>query len=135
MKKFFLIGLLIVAFAILPPLVGVDGLAGNRVAAATPEELKAQNLRDFEKWRADIPDYERRLYDRVKSINSRLVHRTNLILILIVVVALVLPFWMRRILGSAGGRIDGSASAATGAGVGALRTVQKNQEIGWEYFL
>lgn len=40
-------------------------------AVQTPEEMRAEVIRDFEQWRHDIPDYERRLYERVRNINAR----------------------------------------------------------------
>lgn len=39
----------------------------------TAEQLAQENLEAFREWREGIPDYEKRLYDRVKSINKRTV--------------------------------------------------------------
>ena len=39
----------------------------------TAEQLAQENLEAFREWRQGIPDYEKRLYDRVKSINKRMV--------------------------------------------------------------
>ncbi len=36
-------------------------------------QLAEQNLKDFQEWRVAIPDYEKRLFDRVKSVNNRTV--------------------------------------------------------------
>ena len=56
----------------------VEPAAGQGMAEAAPlssekvsEELLKQNLVDFNKWRREIPDYEKRLYDRVKALNSK----------------------------------------------------------------
>jgi len=54
--------------------------SGPAKAQATPEQLREQSISDFKKWREDIPDYEKRLYDRVKKINKRTVRQMNVII-------------------------------------------------------
>ena len=67
-------------------LAATDGLSGN--------SLTQHNMEDFKKWQEGIPDYERRLYNRVKKINSRTVRLTNIVMIgwTIGLVVLVLGF-------------------------------------------
>lgn len=62
-------------------------------AANTPKtEWQRQNLEDFRKWREGIPDYELRVYNRLKSINYRTVQMRNIFIVgLLLVIALV--FW------------------------------------------
>lgn len=40
--------------------------------------LRKENIEEFKEWRRDIPDFEKRLYDRVKGINSRVIRVQNL---------------------------------------------------------
>lgn len=56
----------------------------------SPEYWRQQNIADFEKWRENIPDYEKRLYDRVKKINKRSVRLTNLVIASLVLTVLIL---------------------------------------------
>tara|TARA_Y100000294_G_scaffold149799_1_gene146801 strand:- start:3009 stop:3818 length:810 start_codon:yes stop_codon:yes gene_type:complete len=64
----------------------------------TAEYWREKTIADFNKWRETIPDYEKRLYDRVKRINSRIVRLTNIIIagFLIVFAALGWNFFSRR---------------------------------------
>jgi len=48
-----------------------------------------QERTPFEIWRQDIPDYEKRLFDRVKKINSRTIRVQNLIIASIVILLLI----------------------------------------------
>lgn len=79
-----------------------SGFFASAAIAATPEELRAQNMREFEIWRESIPDYEKRLYNRVKMLNKRLIRRTNLILIVVAALFLVTLFWVKRQLAQSG---------------------------------
>ena len=64
--------------------VAFDPAAVNAQTPAAPDQgpdlWREKTIADFEKWRRDIPDYEKRLYDRVKIINSRTVRLTNVII-------------------------------------------------------
>lgn len=87
---------------------GGNGLTGNQAwADNSADKLRQEVIRDFNKWREEIPDYEKRLFDRVKQINKRLIQRTNIIFILLVVIIIAMPFLVRRFLppnGSANSR-------------------------------
>ena len=52
-------------------------------------QLAEQNLMDFQQWRAAIPDYEKRLFDRVKSVNNRTVRivRISVAILLLSIIA------------------------------------------------
>ena len=46
----------------------------------TPEETRLKNARNFKQWRDSIPDLEKRLYDRVKGVNRRVIRVQNLVI-------------------------------------------------------
>ena len=45
------------------------------------DQLRQENIEKFNKWRSGIPDYEKRLYDRVKALNKRVVRLINVVII------------------------------------------------------
>tara|TARA_B100000315_G_C14237960_1_gene434027 strand:- start:26 stop:388 length:363 start_codon:yes stop_codon:yes gene_type:complete len=52
--------------------VSVSVPAKGQTASNTGAEyLRQQSIMEFENWRRDIPDYDKRLYDRVKKVNRR----------------------------------------------------------------
>lgn len=65
-------------------------------ASSPPEKVELPE--DFVRWRKSIPDYERRLYDRVKSLNSRTVElmRVEVAGIIVIVACLVIIIFMLR---------------------------------------
>lgn len=44
------------------------------------QQWEEENAELFKKWRESIPDYEKRLYDRVKGINKRVIRVQNLVI-------------------------------------------------------
>jgi len=59
----------------------------------TIAELKIrqeQNIAEFKKWRQSVPDYEKRLYDRVKKLNKRQIQLRGIFIGGIIVILLVL---------------------------------------------
>jgi hypothetical protein len=71
--------------------------AGTAKAQASPEQWREQMIADFKKWREDIPDYEKRLYDRVKNINKRTVRLMNVVIGGFVLILIVLVVGFLRI--------------------------------------
>ncbi|MGH6660706.1 MAG: hypothetical protein ACREB6_04155 [Rhodospirillales bacterium] len=67
-----------------------------QTATATPE--KTELPEDFVRWRKSIPDYERRLYERVKALNSRTVElmRVEVAGIIVIIACLVIIIFMLR---------------------------------------
>jgi len=60
----------------------------------------------FKNWRKDIPDYEKRLYDRVKKINRRTVSIQRYVIIGAAALLIFIPglvFLIIRLLGTTGG--------------------------------
>tara|TARA_B100000315_G_C14458763_1_gene532726 strand:+ start:128 stop:910 length:783 start_codon:yes stop_codon:yes gene_type:complete len=78
LRKFFLF--LPVAFFLFTAIPGMANAQTKTPDINTPEYWRQQNIVELEKWRENIPDYEKRLYDRVKKINKRSVRLTNLII-------------------------------------------------------
>lgn len=44
------------------------------------ENFDRENRERFKEWRASIPNYEKRLYDRLKTVNSRTVRIQNILI-------------------------------------------------------
>jgi len=65
------------------------GLAGGGVKNSA-EYRRQKNIAEFKKWRQSVPDYEKRLYDRVKKLNKRLVKLKGILIGGIIVILLVL---------------------------------------------
>jgi len=84
--------------------IGILVGATSYVNAQTPmtsveEKLFQENVENFKKWRKNIPDYEKRLYDRVKSVNSRVLRVQRLVvasLILFIVINYFLYIYLYR---------------------------------------
>jgi len=59
-------------------------------------ELMQKRMEEFQKWRASIPDYEMRLYDRVKDVNNRVVALQRVVIggVLMVLVGVPLSVWL-----------------------------------------
>ena len=70
---------IVATFVVFAALSFVSGDAFGQAAnptdstSKTAEQLARENLEAFRAWRKEIPDYEKRLYDRVKRINKRTV--------------------------------------------------------------
>ncbi len=127
--------MLVAAFFLTVLTLGVFEVgATNSAYAATAEELREQNIKDFNEWRSNIPDYEKRLYDRVKSITSRQIQSRNMIIIVLVIFFLVSPFWLRLFLGRASGGgvrgavADGGAASGGPIDARAIEKIVANQE-------
>ena len=69
---------------------------------------REQNKKKFEEWRAGIPDYEKRLYDRVKKINSRLVRLTNIVVAGFILILIFAPMGIYLMLTRAGVAVSGA---------------------------
>ena len=69
MKKINLV-LLLVVFAFTTQIASTQPASS---ASSTTDEIAAKDLAAYKKWRENIPDYEKRLYDRVKKMNTRAV--------------------------------------------------------------
>ena len=114
MKRFvgiFLFGIL--AVTVVP--LGIATSGHGQVM--TPEELRLENARSFEKWQKSIPDYEKRLYDRVKGINKRVIRVQNLVIgsfvLLLIINGVFLTLIYRRI-GAVGMKTDTKPGARQG---------------------
>lgn len=73
-----------VGFALLAAFffLSAPGFAGaDHLPVDHAKVLRLNNEKAFQQWRADIPDYERRLYNRVKNINWRVLRNSRLIVI------------------------------------------------------
>jgi len=68
---------------------------------AADKKLAQENLETFQEWKRGIPDYEKRLYDRVKKINKRTVNIQRSVIIsaalLIIVISGVSFYIFRRV--------------------------------------
>jgi|GEM_PF-4309595 len=53
------------------------------------QTLLTENEKEFRAWRSTIPDYEKRLYDRVKKINKRTIRVANIIITSIIIYIIV----------------------------------------------
>ncbi len=78
LRKFFLF--LPVAFFLFTAIPSMANAQTKTPDINTPEYWRQQNIVELEKWRENIPDYEKSLYDRVKKVNKRSVRLTNLII-------------------------------------------------------
>jgi len=75
-------------------------------------QLKEQNLIIFQKWRADIPDYEKRLYDRVKAVNKRSVRivRISIAILLVSIIGTAFTIGLLISIRRSGVQMRGMAS-------------------------
>ncbi len=55
------------------------------------EVLRLENIEKFKEWREGIPDYEKRLYDRVKKINKRSVSLMRAVVFTGIIVTILVP--------------------------------------------
>lgn len=82
---FFLIGCFLWGFLLIVPVRILHAQSDSSVAKITIETRDAAQeggtqSEEFKKWRESIPDYEKRLYDRVKGINKRIVRILNVVI-------------------------------------------------------
>jgi hypothetical protein len=77
------------------------------------DPLREQQIRDFKEWRAGIPDYERRLYKRVKKLNARTLDILRLVMGSFVITVLIILMTAYAILK----RINRTEVGATTMGV------------------
>lgn len=98
-------------------------------AQSSPEQLRAESIARFKKWREDIPDYEYRLYERVRDVNRRVISSSNMTMGLIVILFLAAPFWFRLALRKQlfGGLGTSFSSGEAGSGTGALAKIAPRQ--------
>ena len=67
-------------FAFLTVSVMSFGVAASvHTKVLTAEEKRLEDARNFRKWHGSIPDYEKRLYDRIKRISKRTGRIQNLV--------------------------------------------------------
>lgn len=87
--------------------------AQAEISAATDADqaLARKRIEDFQKWRADIPDYEMRLFDRVKEINKRTVDLQRVLVIAGIALVILIPLSMLALLRYVGTRNGGDESA------------------------
>jgi hypothetical protein len=89
-------------------------------AAGEREDLSAQwreeNIREFQAWREGIPDYERRLYDRVKAVNKDLLDLKRILVIVGGLLILGIPASLWLILARQGIKVSGAVAGAIPAG-------------------
>jgi hypothetical protein len=84
----------------------------------SPEQLRENTIRKFKEWREGIPDYEYRLYERVRNLNREVIIRGNFVIITMLVLFAAGPFWFRFVLNRSGGvATSGHVSLAPG-GIG-----------------
>ena len=79
-------------------------------------QLAEKNLKDFEEWRAAIPDYEKRLFDRVKSVNNRTVRvvRISVAILIVSIISIAISVGILIKTRRAGG-LAGSGHVAPGS--------------------
>lgn len=87
------------------PAVALGQVQGSAINSSNATERLAQeNLENFRQWRESIPDLEKRLYDRIKKINSRTVDIQRVVLIgmllLLILNGIILFLVFRRPLGT-----------------------------------
>lgn len=108
---------------------------------AVHDRLFLENVEKFEEWRRNIPDYEKRLYDRVKGINERVIRVTRLVIasfiLLLIFNYIFLVFIYRRTGGKAGTPAPSDPAAETsedGAPATTLSGVTKDTVRGFSRF-
>lgn len=123
-------------FALL--LVPISAVAQEKSA----DKSRQETIREFNEWRAGIPDYEKRLYDqvkydslRLKNINRRQVRIQRSIIIGFILVFLLVPGLVYLVIRQNGLTIWGSASdslhtggASPGPGDRYLRKMARQHE-------
>lgn len=83
----------VAAFAVIVLLAwGPAAVCAEQAAPAQTNvsPLEKQNLKEFMEWRASMPDYERRLYDRVKNLNGRTLEVLRTVIAVAAVIILIL---------------------------------------------
>jgi len=109
--------------------------APGHVAIAEPSVAApdTKELEEFRKWRKAIPDYEKRIYDRVKAVNNRVIRLTNIViggLVLVLIFAalgiylLVSQAWSAPIPGTTSLR-DGEDRKTDAAGIPGTETPER----------
>lgn len=66
-------------------------MRGELAAQMTQDQMRKENIEKFKKWRSGIPDYEKRLYDRVSAMNRRVVQLRNIMIIGFLITLVVVP--------------------------------------------
>lgn len=112
------------------------GLAVAGPACAQPRteaEMYEERVQANKEWLKTIPDYEMRLYERIKKLNNRVTVTSNSILIVMVVLFMVAPFWIHWVLNRRGIAVSHGASALAAASGGMdgsqLKKLQANQIV------
>lgn len=59
------------------------------------QRFRDKAIKDFETWRSSIPDYEKRLYDRVKALNARVVQTRGIAIVLVIMNGLLFYAFFR----------------------------------------
>ena len=84
--------------------------------SVTQDRLFLENIEKFKKWREGIPDFEKRLYDRVKAVNRRVIRVQNLVIasffLLLIINIVFLVLLQRRLAGKTGSRPTGIRTTA-----------------------
>ncbi|NQU60340.1 MAG: hypothetical protein HQ512_04355 [Rhodospirillales bacterium] len=113
----------------------VPNRSGHEAMAAEPRSENLGASAEFDEWRASIPDYEKRLYDRVKSINKRVIRQTNITIGGFVVVLVIIFVGFTRIkyasrgLGSFRGQAQEGESWKASSSIPAPEAITPNQRV------
>jgi len=75
--KLFIIGFFACFLFVLPLTTTTYAQTSDTVVQ---DRLFLENVAKFKEWRRNIPDYEKRLYDRIKKINKRVIRLQNMVI-------------------------------------------------------
>lgn len=91
---------LLLGGALLPSPAAIAADPPTLTAASGPEhdELRRQNIEEFQRWRATIPDYERRLYDRVKMVRDGVLRLGGAVVVGFLVLGALIVYFGTRLL-------------------------------------
>lgn len=81
LRKFMIAFMLLIVGNFVAP---VDASAQSPSNMSFSEQMRLENIKEFNNWRKTIPDLEKRQYDRIKKLNSRTIRLTNLVIALLV---------------------------------------------------
>ncbi|MBF0418490.1 MAG: hypothetical protein HQL86_09615 [Magnetococcales bacterium] len=99
---------------ILAVVLGMAIAAPAAAATKTDAEMYQERVEANKEWLKSIPDYEMRLYERIKKLNNRVTVTSNTIIVFMLALFVAAPFWFRFVLNRSGGLA--SSGVATGSG-------------------
>lgn len=108
-RLLFAISAVIFIFMVSPAAAANDTQGGEPTVSVKKdaEYWRKKSLEDFQRWRQSIPDYEKRLYERVKSLNHRTVRLLNVMIggfiLLLIAIPVLVYVIVSRVLPPAAG--------------------------------